>query len=74
MPWLIILQITHLIISILLIAAVLLQAPEQGLTGLFGGGGEVYHTRRGAEKILFILTIVLAVLFSITSILNFLLN
>ena len=70
MPWPLILQITHILICLLLVGAVLLQAPESGLSGLFGGGGEIYHTKRGAEKFIFVLTIILAVLFSFTSILN----
>ncbi|MBU0708758.1 preprotein translocase subunit SecG [Patescibacteria group bacterium] len=74
MSWLLILQISHIIFSILLIVLVLLQAPEKGLSGLFGGGGEIFHTKRGAEKLFFILTIVITTLFGITSILNFFLT
>lgn len=58
-----ILAIVQIVISVLLVAAILLQQRGAGLSGLFGGGGENYHTKRGFEKILFIATIVLAFLF-----------
>jgi preprotein translocase subunit SecG len=58
------LQIVQIIISICLITAVLLQVRGQGLGGIFGGTDSgIYKTRRGAERTLFNLTIVLVVLF-----------
>jgi preprotein translocase subunit SecG len=58
------LQIVQIIISICLITAVLLQVKGQGLGGIFGGSDSgIYKTRRGAERTLFNLTIVLVVLF-----------
>jgi preprotein translocase subunit SecG len=64
----------QIIISVLLIAVVLLQQSEAELGGAFGGGsdnfGKGYHTRRGAEKVLFNATIVLGVLFVVSSFLN----
>lgn len=47
----------------LLIIAVLLQQRGSGLSGTFGGEGSTYSTRRGAEKIIFVATIILAILF-----------
>jgi preprotein translocase subunit SecG len=62
------LQIVQLIISGCLIAAILLQVKGQGLGGIFGGRDSgVYKTRRGAERTLFNLTIVLVVLFFLFS-------
>lgn len=58
-----ILNIAQIVISILLVVAILLQARGTGLGGVFGGGGEVFRTKRGLEKTLFTATIVLAVLF-----------
>jgi preprotein translocase subunit SecG len=58
-------------LSVLLIAAVLLQISEASVGGAFGASdsfGAGYHTRRGFEKVLFNSTIVLAVLFLISSI------
>jgi preprotein translocase subunit SecG len=58
------LQVVQIIISVCLIVAVLLQVKGQGLGGIFGGtDAGIYKTRRGAEKTLFNLTIVLVVLF-----------
>jgi preprotein translocase subunit SecG len=53
----------QLIVSLLLVTAILLQQKGTGLGATFGGGGEVYHSRRGIEKNLFYATIVLAILF-----------
>ncbi|RMD50800.1 preprotein translocase subunit SecG [Candidatus Parcubacteria bacterium] len=58
-----ILDIIQLILAILLTAAVLIQNQGAGLGGVFGGEGGVYRTKRGAEKKLYITTIVLAILF-----------
>ena len=58
-----ILNIAQIILALLLIAAVLLQAQGTGLGAAFGGGGNVYRTKRGAEKKLFQATIVIAILF-----------
>jgi len=58
------LQVVQVIISICLITAVLFQVKGQGLGGIFGGSDTgIYKTRRGAERTLFNLTIVLVVLF-----------
>ena len=55
-------------LSFLLIAAILLQQRGTGLSSTFGGGSMEYSTKRGAEKIIFWATIVLAVLFLAVSI------
>lgn len=59
----------QIILSGLLVATILIQASEAGLSGTFGGDnlGGVRHTRRGFERTLFIATIVIAILFVITS-------
>ena len=57
------LDITQILVSILLIIAILLQQRGGGLSGVFGGEGSVYSTRRGIEKNIFVATIILAVLF-----------
>lgn len=65
------LQIVQTIISICLIVAVLLQVKGQGLGGIFGGSDSgIYKTRRGAERTLFNLTIVLVVLFFVFSLIS----
>lgn len=67
-------SIIQIVLSILLVAAILLQQRGTGLGSAFGGGGEVFRTKRGVEKGLFYATIVIAVLFFVTAILNVTLN
>lgn len=55
--------IIQVVLAILLIIAILLQQRGAGLSGAFGGEGNAYSTRRGAERIIFISTIVIAILF-----------
>jgi len=64
------LTIAEIIIAALLIAAILIQAKGTGLGSAWGGTGEFYRSKRGLEKILFILSIVLASAFLLVSILN----
>ena len=58
------------ILAVALIAAILLQQRGTGLGGAFGGEVTAYRSRRGIERTLFRLTILLAVLFVIFSLLN----
>ncbi|MFA6428823.1 MAG: preprotein translocase subunit SecG [Candidatus Buchananbacteria bacterium] len=66
------LSIALIIISVLLILAILLQNRGSGLGSAFGGEGNVYRTKRGAEKILFISTIVLVAIYLSLALANFL--
>jgi len=66
--------VIQLVLALLLIVAILLQQRGAGLGGAFGGEGSVYSTRRGAEKILFISTIVIAALFFAISFLRIILQ
>ena len=63
-------------ICVLLVAAILLQQTSAGMGGAMGGDNfsAAFHTRRGAEKVLFIATIILGVLFAATSFLALLLG
>lgn len=61
--------ILQIVISVLLIAAVLLQTQGGGISPVFGGGGEMYRSKRNIEKFLFIATSVLAGLLVIISLL-----
>lgn len=67
------LNILQIIIAILLIAAILLQNRGSGLGTVFGGEGNIYRTKRGLEKSLFIFTIILSILFLGTALLSALL-
>lgn len=66
LPWI------QVILSILLIVAILVQQSKEGLGSAFGGdaGSGVSYAKRGAEKMIFNATIVLAILFVISSILS----
>jgi len=58
------LNIALIIISVLLILSVILQSKGAGLGGLTGADtGSVFTARRGVERTLFRLTIVLSVIF-----------
>ncbi|MFA6553287.1 MAG: preprotein translocase subunit SecG [Patescibacteria group bacterium] len=65
-------NIIEIVLSVVLIAAILLQNRGSGLGGVFGGEGNVYRTKRGFEKILFVTTIVVSVLFFGVAIANIL--
>lgn len=62
-----ILTYAQIVLSLLLVATILFQQRGTGLSSTFGGSGLEYSTKRGAEKIIFIATIVLAILFLATS-------
>ena len=63
------LNIAQIILSVALIAAIILQSKQAGLGGLSGADtGGVFRARRGVERTLFQLTIVLAVVFFLVAI------
>ncbi len=62
------LSIIQVIIGILLVVVILLQQRGASVGGVFGGGGEVYGVKRGAEKVLLYVTIGLAAVFMLLGI------
>jgi len=62
--------VAQIILSIALILVILIQVRGGGLGGIFGQADTVYRTRRGVEKTLFQLTIVLVVLFIIIALIT----
>ena len=66
------LVVAQAILAVALVAAILLQQRGTGLGGAFGGEVTAYRSRRGIERTLFRLTIFLAGLFVIFSLLNLL--
>ena len=66
------LQVTTFVSAILSILLILLQTRGASLGAGFGSSGELYTTRRGLEKSMFVATIVFVVLF-VLSILGLLL-
>lgn len=66
------LNVIQIIICIALVLVITLQVKGGGLGGIFGQADTVYRTKRGLEKRLFQVTIVLVVIFIITSIVSLL--
>ncbi|PIR66579.1 MAG: preprotein translocase subunit SecG [Parcubacteria group bacterium CG10_big_fil_rev_8_21_14_0_10_36_14] len=58
-----IINIVQIVLAIFLIIAIILQARGSGLGSAFGGDNMVFRTKRGVEKILHTITIVLAIIF-----------
>jgi preprotein translocase subunit SecG len=61
------LNIAQMVLSAALVLAIMFQVRGGGLGGIFGQADTVYRTRRGIERWLFQLTIVLVVLFVIVA-------
>jgi len=66
----------QIVLSVLLMAAILLQRTGASLGGAFGADNfsSGFHTRRGFEKTLFHGTIVLAILFALSALVNLLIG
>lgn len=61
-------DIAQILVAVVLTVLVLLQAKGSGIGATFGGGtNSSFRTRRGVEKTLFQLTIVLALVFLVIS-------
>ena len=58
----------QIITSLALIILILIQAKGVGLGRAWGGGGEFYKSRRGVEKVIFNLTVIISILFLASSV------
>ncbi len=68
-----ILPYIQIVLAVVLVTAILLQKTGAQIGGAFGGGdnfSSAFHTRRGFEKTLFIITIVVAILFALSALLS----
>ncbi len=63
---------TQIVVSIVLIILIAIQQRGAALGAGFGGGGEVYSTKRGAQKKIYYATIALATIFLVLGVLNIL--
>ncbi|MCX6739295.1 MAG: preprotein translocase subunit SecG [Candidatus Parcubacteria bacterium] len=64
LPW------AQIVLSVLITVLILLQRSDASLGSAFGGSDSTsMYTRRGAEKILFNITIAVAVLFTLSTLL-----
>ena len=64
------LYIAQIVVAVSLVLVSLLQVKGGGLGGIFGQADTVYRTKRGVEKTLFQLTIILVVIFVVLSIVS----
>lgn len=74
MNYRLLINVIQIVLSVLLIGSILLQQRGSGLSAAFGGDSNVYRTKRGIEKGLMWATIVLAVLFMVLGLLNFIIK
>ena len=63
-------NIIQIILAVALILVIMLQVRGGGLGGIFGQADTVFRTRRGIEKTLFQITIVLIILFVAISLIS----
>jgi len=70
--WLPAIRVTQIVLCSAVIGFILLQVRSAGLGSAFGGtsAGSVFKTRRGIERLVFNITIVFIVLFSLISLLS----
>ena len=61
------LLISQIVVCAVLVVSILLQNRAEGLGKMFGGGGEVFRTKRGLEKFLYYFTIFLIVILIVLS-------
>ena len=65
------LNVVQILLAGLMIALVLVQAKGSGFSGMFGSDStSVYRTRRGIEKRIFQITIIIAVVFFVVAFVN----
>ena len=70
--WLPAIRVVQIILGLAVVVFILLQVRSAGLGSAFGGtsAGSVFKTRRGVERLIFNITIVFIVLFSVISVLS----
>jgi preprotein translocase subunit SecG len=62
------LRLAELILAVSLITLILMQSRGTSLGSVFGQEGSVFHTRRGAERVLFNVTIGVGIAFLVISV------
>jgi preprotein translocase subunit SecG len=61
------LQVAQIVIAVAVSSSILLQARGTGLSSTFGGESTAYRSRRGLERTLFRLTVVLIAVYVVIS-------
>lgn len=66
----------QIVLSVILIGAIVLQRTGASLGGAFGADNfsSGFHTRRGLERTLFYVTIIVAILFVLSAVVNLLIS
>lgn len=62
--------IINIILSLLIIFFILVQGRGAGIGSAWGGGGELFQTRRGIEKWTLRITVVLVIIFFVLSLIS----
>jgi len=65
-----ILLILNIIFSVLIVVFILIQGRGAGLGSAWSGGGEMFQTRRGMEKMILWLTTISIFIFLVVSLVN----
>lgn len=65
-----VINLLQIIVAVLLILVIVIQEKGSGLGASFGSSMSFYRTKRGAEKLLFYITIGLSVIFVILSLMG----
>ena len=65
-----VLFVANILLSILVVILILIQGRGAGLGSAWGGGGEMFQTRRGIEKFTLRLTVILIIIFFLISVIN----
>ena len=65
-----VLLLANIVLSILVVIFILIQGRGAGLGSAWGGGGEMFQTRRGIEKVTLRLTVLFIILFFLVSVIN----
>lgn len=62
--------VINIILSIIIVVFILIQGKGAGLGSAWGGGGEMFTTRRGVEKVILWLTTIAILVFFVVSLVN----
>jgi protein translocase SecG subunit len=68
------LLVINIVITGVIVALILMQGRGAGLGSAWGGGGEMFQTRRGIEKVTLRITVICIVVFFIISLVSFFLK
>ena len=66
-----VINVIQIILGIFVIGLIMIQAKGGGLGSAFGGFGGAYRSKRGVEKIIYVLTIAISLIFFLLAVVNF---